>query len=183
MHQRLISELKTAWPDTSSPPSMAALDSCEYLTAIIKESLRCTPLPGRLSRYNPTSVETFQQYQFPANTVISVSLPLVLSDPSIWGEDAEVFRPERWLGKENEGGRLDEWLVSFSQGTRVCPGLEIAWVEMRLLLAYVFRRFEVSIDEEAKVTDDDIMTYRDGGTGISKFWCQRLPVRAKPVER
>jgi cytochrome P450 len=71
--------------------------------------------------------------------------------------------------------------VSFSKGTRACPGLEIAWVEMRLLLAHTFRKFDLSIDEKANVTDDDILTYRDGFTGIPKNWCQRLPVWASPV--
>ena len=39
----------------------------------------------------------------------------------------------------------------------------------------------MSIDEKADVTDDDILTYRDGDTGIPKNWCQRLPVWADPV--
>lgn len=178
MQEGLVSELKGAWKDISSPPDMNGLDSCEYMTAIIKEALRFTPPPGRLSRYNPASVETYKQYSFPPDTIISVSLPMVLFDPSIWGSDAQIFRPERWL--EDKEGKLDQWLVTFSQGTRVCPGLEIAWVEMRLLLAYVFRRFEVSMD--GVVSEDDVMTYRDGFTGICKNWCQRLPVRVVPVE-
>jgi hypothetical protein len=52
---------------------------------------------------------------------------------------------------------------------------------MRLLLAHIFRKFDLSIDEKANVTDDDILTYRDGFTGIPKNWCQRLPVWASPV--
>ncbi|KAF8866637.1 cytochrome P450 [Acephala macrosclerotiorum] len=181
MTNRLKSELATAWPDVQLPPSMDALDACEYLTAIIKESLRFTPPPGRLSRYNPRDIERYKHFSFPPGTVISTSLSMISNDPRIWGSDASVFRPERWIGAENEGGKLDQWLVSFSKGTRVCPGLEIAWVEMRLLFAHVFRKFELRIDEKAGVTDDDILTYRDGFTGISKNWCQRLPVWAKPV--
>lgn len=181
MADRLKSELKSAWPDIRQPPSMEALDACPYLTALIKESLRFTPPPGRLSRYNPREVEHYKEYTFPPGTIISTSLMMVSKDPSIWGSDAEVFRPERWIGKENKDGRLDQWLVSFSKGTRVCPGLEIAWVEMRLLFAHIFRKFELSIDEKAKITDDDILTYHDGFTGISNNWCQRLPVWAKPV--
>jgi cytochrome P450 len=178
---RLKSELKTAWPDIRQPPSMEALDASPYLTALIKESLRFTPPPGRLSRYNPTEVEHYKNYSFPPGTVISTSLSMVSRDPSIWGSDAEAFRPERWIGKENEDGKLDQWLVSFSKGTRVCPGLELAWVELRLLFAHIFRKFDLSIDEKANIGDDDILTYRDGFTGISKNWCQRLPVWAKPV--
>jgi cytochrome P450 len=156
-------------------------DECPYLTAFIKESLRFIPPPSRVSRYNPREVEYYKDYKIPPRTIISTSLSMVCTDPSIWGTDAEVFRPERWIGKENGGGKLDQWLVSFSKGARACPGLEIAWVEMRLLLAHIFRKFDLSIDEKANVTDDDILTYRDGFTGILKNWCQGLPVWANLV--
>jgi cytochrome P450 len=181
MANRLKAELMAAWPDLNVPPSMEALDACPYLTALIKESLRFTPPPGRLSRYNPREVEHYNDYKFPPGTIISTSLSMVCKDASIWGSDAEVFRPERWIGKENEDGKLDQWVVSFSRGTRICAGFEIAWVEMRLLFAHIFRKFNMSIDAAAKITDDDILTYRDGFTGISKNWCQRLPVWATPV--
>ncbi|PMD28158.1 cytochrome P450 [Hyaloscypha hepaticicola] len=138
MAGRLKFELKTAWQDIRESPSMEARDECLYLTALIKESLRFTSPPGR-------------DYKFPPRTIISTSLSMVSMDPSIWSSDTEVFRPERWIGKENEGGKLDQWLVSFSRGTR------------------------------ADVTDDDILTYRDGDTGIPKNWCQRLPVWADAV--
>lgn len=181
MGDRLKSELTAAWPDSRLPPSMDALDNCHYLTAVIKESLRFTPPPSRLSRYNPREVERYEDYEFPPGTIISTSLSMVSRDPSIWGPDADVFRPERWIGKENEDEKLDQWLVSFSKGTRVCPGLEIAWVEMRLLFAHMFRKFDLSIDSAAKVTDDDILTYHDGFTGVPKNWCQKLTVWAKPI--
>ncbi|CZR50988.1 related to trichodiene oxygenase cytochrome P450 [Phialocephala subalpina] len=181
MADQLKSELRTAWPDIRLPPSMDALDACPYLTAVIKESLRFTPPPGRLSRYNPRDVERYKDYEFPPGTIISTSLSMVSRDPSIWGSDADVFRPERWIGKENAGGELDQWAVAFSKGTHVCAGLEIAWVEMRLLFAHIFRKFDLSIDTAANITDDDILTYHDGFTGVSKNWCQRLPVWAKPV--
>jgi len=50
-------------------------------------------------------------------------------------------------------------------------GLEIAWAEMRLLLAHIFRKFELHIDEQANIGDNDILTYHDGFTDISKNWC------------
>lgn len=126
MAGRLKFELKTAWQDIRESPSMEARDECLYLTALIKESLRFTSPPGRVSRYNPREVEYYKDYKFPPRTIISTSLSMVSMDPSIWSSDTEVFRPERWIGKENEGGKLDQWLVSFSRGTRVCPSQEIA---------------------------------------------------------
>ena len=179
---RLKTELKTAWPDASLPPSMDALDTCHYLTALIKESLRFTAPPCRLSRYNPNATEYFENYALPPGTTMSVSLPMLNMDPDIWGPDAEVFRPERWLGEENQEGKLNQYLLSFSRGTRVCPGVELVWVEMRLLFAYLVRRFDLGFDEQAGVGDDDVLVYYDGFMGICRNWCQRLVVWAKAVE-
>jgi cytochrome P450 len=95
MAECLKSELKTAWPDIRQPPSIEALDASTYLTALIKESLRFTPPPGRLGRYNPSEVEHYKNYTSPPGTIFSTSLLMVSRDPSIWGSDAEAFRPER----------------------------------------------------------------------------------------
>ena len=40
--------------------------------------------------------------------------------------DPHAFKPERWLGKDEES--LDMWLVSFSKGPRSCLGTKyVIW--------------------------------------------------------
>jgi cytochrome P450 len=36
------------------------------------------------------------------NTTIIANLVAVNRDPEIWGEDAEEWKPERWLGRKHE---------------------------------------------------------------------------------
>ena len=53
------------------------------------------------------------------------------------------FQAERWL----DGGeqRNSKYLVNFSKGTRGCLGLNLAYAEIYMTLAAVFRRFEFEL--------------------------------------
>jgi cytochrome P450 len=48
------------------------------------------------------------------------------------------FQPERWL----ENPRLDRYLVSFSKGARQCLGINLAYAELYLCVAGVWRRYD-----------------------------------------
>ncbi|KAF4461590.1 Trichodiene oxygenase [Fusarium albosuccineum] len=177
--ERLQGELKDAWKNAADSPVMSVLDNLPYLNAVIKETFRMGPgALCRLSRVNPTSPEVYHDWQIPPNTIISMSIPDVLSDKAIWGPDAETFRPERWLGRTD----LDRYLVTFSKGTRICPGIELAWIEVRVIIATLFRRYNLDIHPGSGITGDDIMPYHEGFTPIVKNWISRLPVDASPAK-
>ncbi|KAF4438615.1 trichodiene oxygenase cytochrome P450 [Fusarium acutatum] len=178
VEQRLYQELKEVWKDPTESPEITTLEGLPYLTAVVKETFRLSPgALCRLSRVNPSGIEQYGDWEIPPGTIISMSIPDVLSDKAIWGSDASVFKPERWL---SGGTGLDRYLVTFSKGTRVCPGIELAWIETRLVIASLFRRYEMSIITEAGISDDDIMPYYEGFTPAVKNWISRLPVRVKP---
>jgi cytochrome P450 len=175
--ERLYNELKEAWRDPNEAPDIAILDKLPYLTAVLKETFRHSPgALCRISRVNPRQPEQYGDWEIPPGTIISMSIPDVLSDQTIWGSDAAAFRPERWLERTD----LDRYLVTFSKGTRICPGIELAWIEIRLIIASLFRKYHMSIAPEAGITDDDIMPFYDGFTPAVKSWISRLPVTVKP---
>ncbi|EIW66593.1 hypothetical protein TREMEDRAFT_18232, partial [Tremella mesenterica DSM 1558] len=112
------------------------------LEAFISESLRLHP---------PTAVilsecTASQPVVMPGGAVIKPGdriymLPWIMARcRSIWGEDAEVFRPERWM----EGGKRKsayEFPVFFA-GPRNCPGQQLGRSEMIYTLTVVLREFE-----------------------------------------
>lgn len=61
-------------------------------------------------------------------------------DPSIWGADAHLFRPQRWVErKKQQQSRWD--FIPFGGGQRVCPArhqvyLHFAYVMVRLVRAF-----------------------------------------------
>ncbi|KAF9771295.1 hypothetical protein IL306_011074 [Fusarium sp. DS 682] len=177
IEQRLYQELKEVWKDPAEPPEITTLEKLPYLNAVLKETFRLSPgALCRLSRVNPNGTEQYGNWEIPLGTIISMSIPDVLSDEAIWGSDAAMFKPERWL---NEEADLDRYLVTFSKGTRVCPGIELAWIETRLIIASLFRRYDMTIAPEAGISDDDIMPYYEGFTPAVKNWISRLPVKVK----
>ena len=64
--------------------------------------------------------------------------------PQLWGEDAAVFRPERWLGDGDKKPRQTPfaWLA-FLAGERSCVGQRFAMLEMKSVLATLLTRFEL----------------------------------------
>ncbi|EPS62767.1 hypothetical protein M569_12022, partial [Genlisea aurea] len=67
----------------------------------------------------------------------------------LWGKDSGEFRPERWLEKAAGG---DEWsfvnrdscsFPVFQAGRRMCMGKEMAFMEMKRVVAAVLRHFRV----------------------------------------
>ncbi|KIW18531.1 hypothetical protein PV08_02819 [Exophiala spinifera] len=144
VRKKLIAELRENWEDLDQPLSLAALEKLPYLTAVIKESLRISPgVASPLPRVVPDSGTTIGGRFIPGRTVVEMSSHFVHRNADIFEEPNE-FRPERWLGPDAR--KLERWLVSFSRGPRSCLGLNLAWAELYLTFAYVFREFDVEMD-------------------------------------
>ncbi|KAH9907811.1 cytochrome P450 [Xylariomycetidae sp. FL2044] len=173
--QRLQRELDEAWQTPSDDVSVTVLDKLPYFDAVLNESLRFVHgALTRLTRINPTNPEQYKSWVIPPGTKISMSLSNINLDQEIWGDDVKAFRPERWLGNPH----LKKCLATFSKGTRVCLGIEFAYVELKMTLAALFRRFDMGIVPEANITDDEILPYTDRFAPGPKANMQFLPVTA-----
>lgn len=67
---------------------------------------------------------------------------------SIWGFDWAEFKPERWLERDAEGkwsfvGRDPYAYPVFQAGPRICLGREMAFLQMKRVVAGVMRRFKL----------------------------------------
>lgn len=146
VYGRLKEELYAAWPDLEAVPSLSIsdLEKLPFLTAVIKESLRISPgVTSALPRVVPPSGAMILDMFIPGGTVVGVSSRFVHRNNTIF-KNPDEFVPDRWLG--NEGKELDKWLVTFSRGPRSCLGLNLAWAELYLCFAHVYRKFDIEID-------------------------------------
>ncbi|KAI9760823.1 MAG: hypothetical protein M4579_001453 [Chaenotheca gracillima] len=145
VYKNLKVEILEAWPKLENHPLYEDLEKLPYLTAVIKEALRLTPgtLPG-LPRIIPRQGATIADKFVPPETVVSMSYLFVHTSEDIF-PNHEAFNPERWLGPDSKG--LDHWLLAFSKGPRACIGMNLAWAELYLAFAHVFRRFDVELDK------------------------------------
>jgi cytochrome P450 len=65
------------------------------------------------------------------------------------------FKPERWLGDPKGPGGfkpLGQYMVAFSKGSRMCIGLNMAYAELYIGLATMFRRHRLQL-HETDITD------------------------------
>lgn len=157
--RRLKEELRAAMPsvrDDVGAVLLAALEGLPYLTAVVKEGLRLSyGLAARSQRIDPDRPLVFvdksrcgKEWTIPPGTSVSMTSAHIHHNEDIF-PDSHRFVAERWLG--DAGRRLDKYMVSFSKGSRNCLGANLAYGEMYLALAYMWRRWGSS---EATVGDE-----------------------------
>ncbi|XP_044478328.1 cytochrome P450 78A7-like [Mangifera indica] len=113
-----------------------------YLQAVVKEALRVHP-PGPLlswARLSTSDVQLSNGMLVPANTTAMVNMWAITHDASVW-EDAEVFKPERFLDADVDIRGSDLRLAPFGAGRRVCPGKNLGLAMVTLWVAKLVNRF------------------------------------------
>ncbi|KAM7189863.1 Cytochrome P450 [Naviculisporaceae sp. PSN 640] len=133
---------------TSEGPDL--LRRMEYISAVIKEALRLHP-PAATARSLPPgsgwTVRTPDGVDHCLDGALIYNCPSIMHrDPAVYGDSADMFRPERWLtagGNEDPAGGipLSAWRP-FERGPRNCIGQEFATIEARVIVAVVARRYE-----------------------------------------
>lgn len=110
-----------------------------YLQAIISEALRIySPVGTPLSRVIPPGGATIRGHSLPGGTWIMMPQWCLGHSKTVYGADADMFRPERWLREEGEDEqtanarleRLKKADSSFGRGEVTCLGRNIAMMEM-----------------------------------------------------
>ena len=145
-------------------PSVVELEQLPYLTACIYEGLRLhCALPGPTPRVVPqTGAHIVGQY-FPAGTEVFVQAQTAHQDASLF-PNPQVYDPSRWLNNKNEA-EMHKAMMGFSSGPRICLGMTLAWIEMRYMIAQLFRNYEVQISPDNHMDDKAeflLISPRDG---------------------
>ncbi|KAJ3366757.1 cytochrome P450-dit2 [Allomyces javanicus] len=87
-------------------PTTAEQAQFDYLTCIIKEALRLYPAVTGLPLRRTAKPITMGTVAIPKGTPIHADIFGVQRNPAIWGDDAGVFRPERWLEDRAGGAKV-----------------------------------------------------------------------------
>jgi cytochrome P450 len=127
---KLLDEIRHA--SASSPITQAEARNLPYLQAVIKEGLRIfPPVASLMTKTAPPGGDVWNGVVIPDGTHVGVSVWGMYRRKDLWGEDSDVFRPERWLETGEE--KLKEMeltiLQNFGSGKWTCLGREIALIE------------------------------------------------------
>ncbi|CAN9243726.1 cytochrome P450 [Alternaria alternata] len=176
IYERLHRELVEAFPNRDVL-ELGPLEKMPYFKAIIMETAR---MSYGLSARNPRTHKTplkYGQWVIPANTCISMTIPDVSHDETIFPSSHE-FIPERWLDdpKTPEGIPLERFMVSFGRGTRSCLGINLAYIELYLTLGMMFRRYKFELHESDV---EDVTLAHDFFIPVAKLDSKGLRVLVK----
>ena len=70
----------------------------------------------------------------PAGYRIGMNPFIVQRDTNLFGEDAESFRPERWLNADaSQLRRMNAAMISFGAGTRTCTGQHVSALQFSMV--------------------------------------------------
>jgi cytochrome P450 len=143
----------------------AVLSKLTYLSAVVKEILRLYPPAGSARMAAPGS-GCVVRLDDGSDVCVDGMLMYICHygihrDPKVFGDDADAFRPERWLGdvdtsmstnndddaaqgpaeKNNENKIPASSWRPFERGPRNCIGQELANLEARVILACTVRKY------------------------------------------
>jgi len=95
----------------------------------------------------------------PAGRIVGVNPSVMTLDHNVYGPDAHIFRPERWLQRysENVEGYADrlrkmEELNTFvwGGGNRTCLGRFLATTSLYKITATLFSRYDLSLEDPTR---------------------------------
>ncbi|KAL4899588.1 hypothetical protein BDW74DRAFT_188978 [Aspergillus multicolor] len=118
----------------------AKLETLPLLNAVIKETLRLYgAAPGSLPRSVPEGGAMLGGYFVPEGMTVSTQSWTVHRNEDIFA-NADVFDVSRWMKDDEGGSALAQLAFSpFGAGARVCLGIHLAYMELRLAAAEFFR--------------------------------------------
>ncbi|KAE8420434.1 pisatin demethylase [Aspergillus pseudocaelatus] len=146
----LVAELDIA--NLPSPIPWCIAHKLPYLDACIKEALRMTPAIGiPLERIVPAEgIELCGKY-FGGGTVLGVNAWVVHRDQGVYGADAALWRPGRWIeASQDKRKEMERTLFAFGGGSRVCLGKNISYLEMYKAIPDMLRRFKFQLTDRRK---------------------------------
>jgi len=142
-------------------PEEVTFDSIKelpYIDGLIKEGLRKFPPGGSITGRKAAKDIVIGNIQIPAGTGIIINLLSMSNDPKIWG-DPDVVRPERWFSENITKEQRTAWMP-FSNGPRICIGMNFSLMEQKIFVVYLLKRFH-----QLKLAPNGKITPRLGGFG------------------
>ena len=135
------------------PIEVHHLKKLKYLNAVLREALRLWPTaPGLQKRVAPSKQHEVMtlggKYKVENDDNILVLLTKTHRDPSVYGDDAKEFKPERMLDEEFDKLPPGAW-KPFGNGIRACIGRPFAWQEALMVTAMVLQNLDLQLDDPA----------------------------------
>ncbi|MFE4569601.1 bifunctional cytochrome P450/NADPH--P450 reductase [Paenibacillus chitinolyticus] len=125
---------------TGPVPTYAQVRELNYIRMILNEALRLWPTAPAFVLYAKEDTLLADKYPLQKGDSLTVLIPKLHRDKSVWGDDVESFIPERF---EDPGKIPYDAYKPFGNGQRACIGQQFAMQEATLVLGMVLKHFNI----------------------------------------
>jgi cytochrome P450 / NADPH-cytochrome P450 reductase len=150
--------------DLSQAPTYEQIHSLDFIAQILEESLRLWPTAPAFSRgpRKEPGEMIGGKYFIPYGQACQILLPAVHRATSVWGEDAEDFKPDRF-SPESKQEHESAVFLPFGTGARACIGRQFAMQEAKLVLGMLLQRFHLVDSENYELRVKQSLTIKPDG--------------------
>ncbi|KAF9903682.1 hypothetical protein EC991_003457 [Linnemannia zychae] len=152
VRQEMLTHIGRPTESNKSPLAYDTLNALPYLNACVKELLRFIPPVPTTSRV-ASEDDNILGYDIPKGTQVFLAPAALHKLKSVYGEDAEEFKPERWMDPATlteEQRKSTKFVTSdmswayqpFITGPRNCIGSKFATIETKIILYYLLINLE-----------------------------------------
>lgn len=120
-----------------------------YLKAALYETLRLYPSSPIERKIVAADDIIPSGHEVHTGDTILISLHSMARMEAVWGKDCCDYNPQRWLSEDGNKMRHvpSHKFLSFNSGPRMCPGKDIAVVQMKTVVAAVVCNFDMELVE------------------------------------
>ncbi|KAL3159252.1 hypothetical protein ABBQ32_011220 [Trebouxia sp. C0010 RCD-2024] len=127
-------------------PSYEDLGRFPYASGVLNEAMRILPPAPLFARIAQEDVQ-IGSFAVPKGTPVQIGVYAMHHDER-WWQDAEQFKPERWLGDKTGGDRSGGLAyLPFGAGPRMCIGIKLAVEEATIALIRLYQQFTFQLSE------------------------------------
>ncbi|TMW62711.1 hypothetical protein Poli38472_005329 [Pythium oligandrum] len=145
---------------TINTPTMDQVQQLTYLEAALKESLRLYPAVPFSFKAAANDIVMSDGTFIRKGQFIGLAGYAYRRQKYVWGPDAAEFNSERWIDPETD--KLVNYsafkFFPFNAGPRICLGMNLAMLELKIVVASLVSRLDIEVIEPEKVTYDFSMT-------------------------
>ncbi|KAI1756215.1 averantin oxidoreductase [Xylaria castorea] len=159
-HPRVLAKLTKEIRKTFNHPddiTISGVNGCKYLLGCIEEALRVYPPSSQPHhRIIPAGGASVNGEFLPAGTSVSIPIYAMSNSPLNW-KQPEAFIPERWTGEDARfSNDKRESSQPFSYGPRNCIGRNLAYVQIKLVMARLIWHFNIEDATEGNWMDQKV---------------------------
>ncbi|KNA10664.1 hypothetical protein SOVF_142100 [Spinacia oleracea] len=142
-----------------------------YLHGALCETMRLYPPIAFEAKTSIASDILPSGHQVNPNMLIVFNLYAMGRMKSIWGDDCNEFKPERWITKQGNIKHEPSYkYFVFNAGPRTCLGRDMAFIQMKIVAATIIQNYVIeAVQEQRVVPNVSIFLHMNNGFKVRVF--------------